>query len=193
MQEAARQLGIVDVLQNALQMSGGQKQRGGRARHGDASAPRAGRRAHGRARLSRRASCWNRSRVPQRDRIDHPHGHARLVLGQLRNRIVFIKDGALYGGLRRSGADRGVFYRKIVDIVSSMGGAGDEAEAAVAGEGRRWLGARQLRKSLADFGIYFLTVMLGVAVFYAFNSMTAQQGVLATPQTRRTGCSIIWA
>ena len=24
-----------------------------------------------------------------------------------------------------------------------------------------------VRKSLADFGIYFLTVMLGVAVFYA--------------------------
>lgn len=57
------------------------------------------------------------------------------------NRIVFIKDGALYGELRRSGADRGVFYRKIVDIVSSMGGAGDEAqEAAVAGEGARHAG-----------------------------------------------------
>ena len=31
-----------------------------------------------------------------------------------------------------------------------------------------------VRKSLADFGIYFLTVMLGVAVFYAFNSVTGQ-------------------
>ena len=41
-----------------------------------------------------------------------------------------------------------------------------------------------VRKSLADFGIYFLTVMLGVAVFYAFNSMTAQQGVLAFSQTQ---------
>ena len=27
-----------------------------------------------------------------------------------------------------------------------------------------------VRKSLADFGIYFLTVMLGVAVFYAPNN-----------------------
>ncbi len=35
-----------------------------------------------------------------------------------------------------------------------------------------------VRKSLSDFGVYFVTVMLGVAVFYAFNSMTAQQGVL---------------
>ena len=41
-----------------------------------------------------------------------------------------------------------------------------------------------VRKSLADFGIYFLTVMLGVAVFYAFNSMTAQQGVLAFSETQ---------
>ena len=32
-----------------------------------------------------------------------------------------------------------------------------------------------VRKSLADFGIYFLTVMLGVAVFYAFNSIGSQQ------------------
>ncbi len=36
-----------------------------------------------------------------------------------------------------------------------------------------------VRKSLGDFGVYFVTVVLGVAVFYAFNSMSAQQGVLA--------------
>lgn len=36
-----------------------------------------------------------------------------------------------------------------------------------------------VRKSLRDFGIYFVTVALGVAVFYAFNSMSAQQGVLS--------------
>lgn len=41
-----------------------------------------------------------------------------------------------------------------------------------------------VRKSVSDFGVYFLTVMLGVAVFYAFNSMTAQQGVLALSQTQ---------
>ena len=41
-----------------------------------------------------------------------------------------------------------------------------------------------VRKSLADFGVYFLTVMLGVAVFYAFNSMTAQQGALAFSETQ---------
>lgn len=36
-----------------------------------------------------------------------------------------------------------------------------------------------VRKSVRDFGVYFLTVLLGVAVFYAFNSMSAQRGVLA--------------
>lgn len=41
-----------------------------------------------------------------------------------------------------------------------------------------------VRKSVGDFGIYFLTVMLGVAVFYAFNSMAAQQGVLAFSETQ---------
>lgn len=41
-----------------------------------------------------------------------------------------------------------------------------------------------VRKSVGDFGIYFLTIMLGVAVFYAFNSMAAQQGVLAFSETQ---------
>lgn len=41
-----------------------------------------------------------------------------------------------------------------------------------------------VRKSLGDFGVYFVTVMLGVAVFYAFNSMTAQQGVLELSETQ---------
>lgn len=36
-----------------------------------------------------------------------------------------------------------------------------------------------IRKSLRDFGVYFLTVVLGVAVFYAFNSMSQQPTVLA--------------
>ncbi|MCH4184763.1 MAG: ABC transporter permease [Eggerthellaceae bacterium] len=36
-----------------------------------------------------------------------------------------------------------------------------------------------VRKSIRDFGIYFLTIALGVAVFYAFNSITDQQAVTA--------------
>lgn len=41
-----------------------------------------------------------------------------------------------------------------------------------------------IRKSLADFGIYFLTVVLGVAVFYAFNSMSQQRSVLAMSEVQ---------
>lgn len=41
-----------------------------------------------------------------------------------------------------------------------------------------------VRKSLRDFAIYFVTVVLGVAVFYAFNSMGAQQGVIRLSQTQ---------
>lgn len=45
------------------------------------------------------------------------------------NRIVFIKDGGLYGELRRNGTERSAFYRRIVDVVSSMGGAGKDDAA----------------------------------------------------------------
>lgn len=34
-----------------------------------------------------------------------------------------------------------------------------------------------VRKSLRDFGIYFITILLGVAVFYAFNSITDQEAM----------------
>ena len=36
-----------------------------------------------------------------------------------------------------------------------------------------------VRRSYKDFAIYFVTLLVGVAVFYAFNSIEAQQGVLA--------------
>lgn len=36
-----------------------------------------------------------------------------------------------------------------------------------------------VRRSYKDFAIYFFTLMIGVAVFYAFNSITAQDAVLA--------------
>ena len=36
-----------------------------------------------------------------------------------------------------------------------------------------------VRRSYKDFAIYFFTLLIGVAVFYAFNSITAQDAVLA--------------
>lgn len=46
------------------------------------------------------------------------------------------------------------------------------------------LAAGNIRKSFKDFSIYFLTVVLGVAVFYAFNSMSQQRTVLAMSETQ---------
>lgn len=41
-----------------------------------------------------------------------------------------------------------------------------------------------IRKSVRDFAVYFLTVVLGVAVFYAFNSMSQQRNVLAMSEAQ---------
>ena len=37
---------------------------------------------------------------------------------------------------------------------------------------------RNIRRSLRDYGIYFLTLVIGIALFYAFNSVTQQGSVL---------------
>ena len=46
------------------------------------------------------------------------------------------------------------------------------------------LAVGNIRKLIADFGVYFLTVVLGVAVFYAFNSMSQQRAVLAMSESQ---------
>ena len=142
-QEAARQLGIVDVLQKyPYQMSGGQKQRVAAAR-ATVTRPRLVLADEPTGALDSKSA---RQLLESLEYLNETGSTILMVThdsfsASYCNRIVFIKDGALYGELRRSGADRGVFYRKIVDIVSSMGGAGDEAqEAAVAGEGARHAG-----------------------------------------------------
>lgn len=40
------------------------------------------------------------------------------------------------------------------------------------------LALRNVRKSIRDYGIYFMTLVFGVCVFYAFNSITEQNAVL---------------
>ena len=37
------------------------------------------------------------------------------------------------------------------------------------------LALRNIRRSVRDYAIYFITLLFGVAVFYAFNSIGSQQ------------------
>ena len=135
-QEAARTLGIADVLQkHPYQLSGGQKQRVAAAR-ATVGRPRlvladepTGALDSKSARQLLESLAYLNSRGSTILMVTHDSFSASYC-----NRIIFIKDGGLFGELRRSGADRGAFYRKIVEMVSTMGGAGDDelAEGEVA-------------------------------------------------------------
>ena len=39
------------------------------------------------------------------------------------------------------------------------------------------LSVKNIRKSLKDYAIYFMTLILGVAIFYIFNSLDSQQAM----------------
>lgn len=43
-----------------------------------------------------------------------------------------------------------------------------------------------MRKSIKDYGIYFLTLVLGVAIFYMFNSLDSQQAMLTVSESTRS-------
>ena len=47
------------------------------------------------------------------------------------------------------------------------------------------LSVKNMRKSIKDFAIYFLTLVLGVAVFYMFNSLDSQQAMLKVSSSTR--------
>ena len=42
-----------------------------------------------------------------------------------------------------------------------------------------------MKKSFKDYGIYFLTLVLGVAIFYMFNSLDSQQAMLQVSQSTK--------
>ena len=130
-QEAARTLGISDVLQkHPYQLSGGQKQRVAAAR-ATVGRPRlvladepTGALDSKSARQLLESLAYLNSRGSTILMVTHDSFSASYC-----NRIVFIKDGGLYGELRRNGTERSAFYRRIVDVVSSMGGAGEDDAA----------------------------------------------------------------
>ena len=47
------------------------------------------------------------------------------------------------------------------------------------------LSIKNMKKSFKDYSIYFLTLVLGVAIFYMFNSLDSQQAMLTVSQTKK--------
>ena len=47
------------------------------------------------------------------------------------------------------------------------------------------LSINNMKKSFKDYGIYFLTLVLGVAIFYMFNSLDSQQAMLQVSQSTK--------
>ena len=47
------------------------------------------------------------------------------------------------------------------------------------------LSLKNMKKSYKDYSIYFLTLMLGVAIFYMFNSLDSQQAMLTVSQSQK--------
>ena len=47
------------------------------------------------------------------------------------------------------------------------------------------LSVKNMKKSFKDYAIYFLTLVLGVAIFYMFNSLDSQQAMLEVSQSTR--------
>ena len=47
------------------------------------------------------------------------------------------------------------------------------------------LSFNNMKKSIKDYTIYFLTLVLGVAIFYMFNSIDSQQAMLQVSQSQR--------
>ncbi len=48
------------------------------------------------------------------------------------------------------------------------------------------LAVKNMKKSIKDYSIYFLTLVLGVAIFYMFNSLDSQQAMLQISRFNRS-------
>ena len=47
------------------------------------------------------------------------------------------------------------------------------------------LAFNNMKKSIKDFAIYFLTLVLGVAIFYMFNSLDSQEAMMQVSNSTR--------
>lgn len=48
------------------------------------------------------------------------------------------------------------------------------------------LSFNNMKKSIKDYSIYFLTLVLGVSIFYMFNSLDSQQAMLQVSESQRS-------
>ena len=53
------------------------------------------------------------------------------------------------------------------------------------------LSVKNMKKSIKDYAIYFLTLVLGVAIFYMFNSLDSQQAMLQVSQSTRDNIKLM--
>lgn len=122
--KVAQQLSIDDVLQKyPYQLSGGQKQRVAAAR-ATVTNPRLVLADEPTGSLDSRSAQQLLESLESLNKLGSTilmvtHDSFSASYG---SRVIFIKDGRLFGELHRQGIDREKFYRKIVDIVSTMGG-----------------------------------------------------------------------
>ena len=138
--EAARVLGIEDVLdKRPFQMSGGQRQRVAAAR---ATVTR----PHLVLADEPTGALDSRSAAALLESLESLNARGATILmvthdavsASYCGRVIFIKDGRLFGELRRRGADRPAFRRRIVEVVASMSddqGEGERGAAAHAAQG----------------------------------------------------------
>lgn len=47
------------------------------------------------------------------------------------------------------------------------------------------LSFKNMKKSIKDYSIYFLTLVLGVCIFYMFNSLDSQQAMLQVSKSQK--------
>ena len=123
--EMARKLGIEDVLEKyPYQMSGGQKQRVAAARAIItrpalilADEPTGALDSRSSRVLLESMELLNREENATILMVTHDAFSASYA-----SRVIFMKDGRLFNELRRGGDDRRVFFERIMDVVSLMGG-----------------------------------------------------------------------
>ena len=53
------------------------------------------------------------------------------------------------------------------------------------------LAFRNVRKSIGDYTVYFITLMFAVMFFYAFNSLDAQQAVMDLNENKETAAQMM--